>query len=281
MRRYLQLCGFVGGLVLVAACQDGLRSVATTAPGTPLADAASASLPHINNTALPMPVSVNAALSITDCSNHPGPQITLDGVAALEGFGVGLTFSNNLKDTHTYTVDKQVNAELQPSGTDITIPKQPVLGGVGGNPFIWVQFTDARGNPTSDEIFLGRCVQGSRLGFTHAQTTPANANADFTISGCNNSPGPFISVDAGMAFDGLGLRVIFRNSDNPVGGPHEAVVSQTLSVLPAGLSFTFPKQPVAGGVGGNPWIFAQFVDGNGAALGDLTLLGRCVQISQS
>src|SRR5204863_404195 len=125
----------------------------------------------------------------------------------------------------------------------ITIPKQPVLGGAGGNPFIWVQFVNAAGTPTSDEIYLGRCVQGTRYGFNHAEITTGSAFAEFGISDCQNSPGPFISMDASLAYEGLGVQVIFRNNDNPVGGPHEATRSKTLSVIPPGLSFTFPKQP--------------------------------------
>src|SRR6266567_537985 len=128
-----------GALLLTGACREDSRQ--------PLAPsfASTSSLPHINITELPLPVSVNAALTVTDCSNNPGPNITLDGLAALGGFGVEMTFSNNLKGTHDYTVDKQVEIALQPAGQAITIPKQPVLGGVGGNPFIWVQFVNAAG----------------------------------------------------------------------------------------------------------------------------------------
>ena len=264
--------------LLAGACQDGSRSATPTDPAF---SASSSSLPHINITELPLPVSVNAALTATDCSNSPGPNITLDGFAALGGFGVEMTFSNNLKSTHDYTVDKQVDIALQPAGQTITIPKQPVLGGAGGNPFMWVQFVNAAGTPTSDEIYLGRCVQGSRYGFNHAEITTGSAFAEFGISDCQNSPGPFISMDASLAYEGLGVEVILRNNDNPVGGPHEATRSKPLTIIPPGLSFTFPKQPVNGGVGGNPWILAGFLDGAGAKVGDATLLGRCVQISKA
>src|SRR2546426_365340 len=134
---------------------------------------------------------------------------------------------------------------------------------------------------TRDGTCLGRCVQGSRYGFNHAEVTTGSAFAEFGISDCQNSPGPFISMDASLAYEGLGVQVIFRNNDNPVGGPHEATRSQTLSIIPPGLSFTFPKQPVQGGVGGNPWILAGFLDGGGAKVSDATLLGRCVQLSKA
>ena len=37
-----------------------------------------------------------------------------------------------------------------------------VLGGVGGNPWIWVQFLHTDGEAASDEILIGRCVQSSK-----------------------------------------------------------------------------------------------------------------------
>lgn len=45
------------------------------------------------------------------------------------------------------------------AGEQIVIPKQPVLGGVGGNPWISVQFASPGGEPYGNETLLGRCVQ--------------------------------------------------------------------------------------------------------------------------
>jgi hypothetical protein len=266
----------LGTCFLAAACTE------QPAPLSPPSFAASSSsLPHINNTEVPIPVSVVGALTAEDCSNNPGPYITLEGAAVLGGFGVEMTFTNNLKGTHEYTADNKVDITLSPAGQSITIPKQPVLGGTGGNPFIWIQFVGGDGTPVSDEIYIGRCVQGSRYGFSHAQATSGSAFANFEVTSCENSPGPYINMDAGIGYEGLGVQVIFRNNDNPVGGPHEATRSKALTVIPSGLSYTFPKQPVMGGVGGNPWIFAGFTDGVGTALGEATLLGRCEQLSKA
>src|SRR5438046_7663431 len=132
-----------------------------------------------------------------------------------------MTFTNNMKGTHTFTDGHTVDLTVMPADEQIVIPKQPVLGGVGGNPFIWVQFVNAAGKPTSDEIYLGRCVQGSRYGFTHAGVTTGSAFAEFGVTGCENSPGPFITMDASLAYEGLGAQVIFRANDNPLGGPRE------------------------------------------------------------
>ena len=126
------------------------------------------------------------------------------------------------------------------------------------------------------------CKLSARYGFNHAGSTPAAARAAFAVESCENSPGPFISMEAGIAYgQGLGVQIIFRNNDNPVGGPHEATRSNAMAIIPSDLSYNFPKQPVQGGVGGNPWIFAAFADGAGARVGDETLLGRCEQLSKA
>src|SRR3989449_8264788 len=52
----------------------------------------------------------------------------------------------------------------------------------------------------------------------------------------------YISFTSGVTMAGLSARIIFRNNDNPVGGPHEADVTRNVAVIPAGLSLTFPKQ---------------------------------------
>jgi len=270
---------------LVASCRDSSRVTDLSGPArpTPAFATSSSSLPHIDNTHLALPMSVSANLSAFDCSNHPGPQITFSGVTMLGGFGVEMQFSNNVKGTHLLSVDNTVQLTEVPAGAEIVIPKQPVLGGVGGNPFIWVQFINGDGTAASDEIFVGRCVQGAGWHVTGPTTALASATAEFSVVSCSNSPGPFINFDGTLSFTGLSARVIFRNNDNPVGGPHQAdaQLSQDVVVIPPGLSYTFPKQPVEGGVGGNPWIFAGFTDGNGVLLGDMTLLGRCVQLSQT
>jgi hypothetical protein len=268
----------LGAFLLAGACNEGSRN----APVAPASfEASSSSLPHINNTNIPIPVNVSATFTAEECSNNPGPRITFEGVAAVGGFGVEMTFTNNMKGTHEYTADNVVDLTFQNAGEPIVIPKQPSRGGVGGNPFIWVQFVNAAGEPTSDEIYLGRCVQGDRYGFNQAQGTSGSGFAEFEITSCENSPGPFIDVTAGIAYEGLGLQIIFRNNDNPVDGPHEATRSDAMTVIPAGLSLTFPKQPSQGGVGGNPWIFAGFSDGSGTAVGEPTLLGKCEQLSKA
>jgi hypothetical protein len=233
---------------------------------------------HVTAT-IAVPATLDGALEI-DCSNSPGPTVTLGGDLAFAGIDAVAIFRNNQKGTHEYTATTTFDGTLLPSGETITIPKQPSRGGVGGNPFIWIQFLDGDGDALTGEIYLGRCVQGlNSFALAEAFAVGAVANVDAAID-CSNNPGPFITFSGGMSLNGLAARVIFRNNDNPVGGPHkaDAVVERTL--VADGTTIKFPKQPSLGGVGGNPWIWMQLLASDGTALTDEIALGRCVQSSK-
>jgi hypothetical protein len=266
---------FAALFLLGGACQNDSRVLDPSFAST-------SSLPHINNTDMAFPVALAGELVAGDCSNNPGPRITFEGTVELGGYGVRMIFRNNAKGTHERVEETAVDVGMLEAGEQIVIPKQPVLGGVGGNPFIWMQFVDGQGAALSGEEYLGRCVQGS---WPITREVPAGAStvARFSDFSCENSPGPFISVASDLTVNaGVAVRFIFRNNDNPVGGPHKASATMSeVTLIPTGLSYHFPKQPVRGGVGGNPWIWAQFTDGAGASTTSETLLGRCEQLSKA
>lgn len=226
-----------------------------------------------------MPVHVDLMMSMSGCQNSPGPQITMEGEISLGGLSVEMSFKNNVKGTHTYTVQNAVEVEAVAADSTMEIPKQPVLGGTGGNPFIWIQMMDGANHPLSGEIFLGRCVQGPFVASADVAVA-VTAVARFTSLDCVNNTGPYITMDGAMSLDtGMKGRFIFRNNDNPVGGPHSTLRTVDVTLAPAGASMRFPKQPVLGGVGGNPLIYAEFLQGDGTPVGSETLLGRCVQLA--
>lgn len=275
MRMHIGALALVGA-ALIAACDPNNRAANPVSPDLVL----SASGTSLD---LAMPVSVHTTTNAT-CDNSPGPYITVSGALALSGLGTRLVFTNNAKGTHTYTDQNSATLTVIPSGDAITIPKQPVDGGVGGNPFIWLQLTDDQDVPLTGEMFLGRCVEGLTVDNDASFSLPASAVAQITTDGCFNNPGPTITLSGDFTLKpGLGARLIFRNNDNPVGGPHEfddaTLVRVTL--VPPGQDVTFPKQPVLGGVGGNPWIWFQFLSASGAPLMDPFLVGRCVQLNQA
>ena len=231
------------------------------------------------STAFAMPVQVSGTVTMMDCDNSHGPQVTLDAKLVLGGLNVKGIFRNNVKGTHERIEEYSTSAVILPEGGTITLPKQPVLGGTGGNPFIWIQFLDGDNTTLTEEIFLGRCVQGL------TQVDPSFlsdviASANILLEGCSNNPGPFITIDGGLTLSGLKARFIFRNNDNPVGGPHKATRTADVVLIPSGTTIKFPKQPVLGGVGGNPWIWVQFVHDDGEAASGEILVGRCVQSSK-
>jgi hypothetical protein len=212
-----------------------------------------------------------------DCSNSPGPFVTISGVLGLEGIDVKAIFRNNVKGTHEYEDVLTVTSDLLPDGHTITIPKQPPLGGAGGNPFVWVQLLDGSNQPLGDEIFLGRCVQGlNSFDLDSSFFLDGDIEGDFAIE-CTNHPGPYITFSGGFVINGLKAKFIFRNNDNPVGGPHKAESVVTLTLIGNGTTITIPKQPPLGGAGGNPLIYVQFLDADGNAISDEIELGRCVQ----
>jgi hypothetical protein len=224
--------------------------------------------------AFAMPMHVTTLVNEIGCDNSPGPQITLEGAVALGGLQVQLIFANNVKGTHMTEVTFKTNVVLVALGNSIVIPKQPVLGGVGGNPYIWLQFYNAQGN-LSDEIFLGRCVQGLTLGKDFLN----QALAGLIIAGsdCSNNPGPYITFEGGVTLSGLNARFIFRNN---LKGTHTKIVESTadVTIIPDGTPIVIPKQPVLGGSGGNPLIWIQLLQGNGDPIGNPYFLGRCVQL---
>src|SRR5437016_5115981 len=114
------------------------------------------------------PVYVQTSISTSGCCTSPGPTIPLQEASSLSGmrgkllFETNVIFANSVNLVHENTQSTTVSVVLIPPGQTITIAKQPSLGGVGGNPWIFLQFTDGKGNVVSDSFLLGRCVQLSK-----------------------------------------------------------------------------------------------------------------------
>src|SRR5258706_653308 len=275
MKRFTAL--LAGAVGLLAACNPEPNAPAVAGLST-------ATTPTQFSQEISLPVGATTTTEVTGCDNSPGPYITISGAMTLSGLGSRMTFTNNAKGTHTFSDDAHVDVSVIPTGDAITIPKQPVRGGVGGNPFIWIQFEDGNGQALSGELYLGRCVQGLKNTNSIDWSSAARALATIAVSDCSNSPGPYITLDGDMVVkSGLDAVFIFANNDNPVGGPHRATADGVgkVSLVPPGQDVRFNKQPSQGGVGGNPWIWFNFLNGSGAPLADPALLGRCVQLTQA
>src|SRR5204863_338399 len=97
---------------------------------------------------------------------------------------------------------------------------------------------------------------------TKSFTQTAHVKLQATPSGCDNNPGPFITLNGELALSGASARITLSNNTK---GTHTA-------------STTFANQPPLGGAGGNPIISVQFVGGSGELLGSPIVLGRCNQL---
>jgi len=126
-------------------------------------------------------------------------------------------------------------------------------------------------------VLLGMLVAATSWGATISQSfsQTAHVHVSASASGCENHPGPYITLDGGLSLSGLNAKIILTNNARFTHVASADIVAD-VSIIPVGQSLTFHKQPSQGGVGGNPWIYFQYFDKNGD-LSSLQLLGRCVQ----
>lgn len=223
----------------------------------------------------PQGAHLSLAPTASGCENNPGPYITLDGALTLSGVNARIILTNNRRFTHVTSADVTADIELIPLGQQIQIHKQPVLGGVGGNPYIYLQFSDCRRTFGKPKL-LGRCVQGLNpvdLDFD----IPTGALASVTSDGCTNSGGPDITLSGELRLGGLCGHLILTNNAKFTHATSADVVIDIV-LIPEGQSIVFAKQPPLDGAGGNPFIYVQFLDGSGSELGDPIFVGRCNQL---
>jgi hypothetical protein len=234
-----------------------------------------------------------------NCSNHPGPSITLgDGEIRLGGVKGQLTFSNNLKFTHVNSDVLVRAAVLLDFDSKIQIPKQPSRPadyygsdfegtGVGGNPWIYAVLKDGKGyglkkldGSDLGPILLGRCVQGAAVintDFLQGVLATARIHKD-DDDNCYNNPGPFIYIEDGIIeFGGVRITLIFTNNKKFTHAAYGDAEVEFEIISPKG-TITIPKQPPLGGVGGNPHVWFQFLNGDkGIGTWPGFYLGRCNQ----
>lgn len=207
------------------------------------------------------------------CTNNPGPYITLNGELRLSGVSARIILTNNRKFTHVASTDVWADVVLIPAGESIKINKQPSQGGVGGNPWIYFQFTDGKGGDYGRPQLLGRCVQGLTAAALDFKM-PTHARANVTSGGCSNSPGPYVSLNGELKLGGLSGEIILTNNRKFTHATSADVVV-SIVLIPDGESIVFAKQPPLGGAGGNPLIYLQFLDGSGNEIGKPFFIGRC------
>ena len=210
------------------------------------------------------------------CLNHQCPEIRLVGDVNIGGIDSRFIFRNSVKGPHEVSVKEETDVVLL-TDWGITFNKQPTssLEGVGGNPWIFIEFSTKTWNVP--EFLLGRCVQGlspAFVDFSYLITATVVVSAE----GCENSGGPQITMNGHLALTGIEATLTLRNTYDPdKTGTHENEddVMIKLVLLEETEYITLMKPPPAEGAGGNPLIYFQFLDGEGEPTGDEFFLGRC------
>ena len=220
-----------------------------------------------------VPVRAEVDATAVQCDNT-GSTVEIGGTINVGGAAVRLTFKNNVKGTHQLTTTGTASFDITPANGGVSLPKQPVRGGVGGNPWLSFQFTDSAGKALSDRILLGRCVQGLTLNHvSHSFGLASNASALAQALDCSNK-GSTISLGTSHTRGALNGVLYMDNNLNKV--VHEETTAARLSVSLT-TAQTIRKGGSVGGPGGNPLISLQFVGQNGP-IGSAVNLGRCVKL---
>jgi hypothetical protein len=217
---------------------------------------------------------VGLDVEATTCDNT-GSEITISGALTIEtGTKVRVTFKNNVKGTKTFSqVGDAVIVVLPIGEEDISIAKQPVNGGVGGNPWFSFGLNDSEGEELSSQVVLGRCVQGvsARIDERFDLASGVLGIAEATECSSRRSVVNFLTESNTLGVDGL---LLLDNNINKVVHRAQAGASATLQV--AGVS-SVRKGWGAGGAGGNPLVFVDIVDDDEVTslIGGEINLGRC------
>jgi hypothetical protein len=247
--------------------------VATVAWGTPA---------HISTGAYKIPVTAQFNVAPKACDNRTS-DIDISGELSFPGVGVDIRFQNqdnNLSPgavKHTKEVATTASFTIYDFAVN-SLPKQPVRGGVGGNPRIYVLLKDDQGNYISDPIYVGRCVTGnSYKSGKYTAWLDADASAILTSLTCDQKGGPFVDIGTEGNHDGLDADVIFTNNAKftHATDPYAAKIALTLSPP---LHERKGGGVNGGGVTGNPLLSARFHDHNGVPMQDYIPLGRCNQL---
>lgn len=232
-------------------------------------------------------VSVHSTMWASEESwcDNTGPHITVRSVTDTGGASLQVTFKNNVKGTHTVqVVGTSAFTVLEPVSGEGSIWKQPPLGGVGGNPFMYI--VDAGGT----WHYIGRCVQDGKIGqLDHGRfsaDTSVGGFADSTVQAltCSNK-GSSLSIGTTAGAGSVTGYLVFTNSSFDVSVKRDPTHINDDSGIVVSWGFSLNQSQVrkgqqngVAGPGGNPLVStaAGATDASGATVyGAPTDHGRC------
>ena len=203
-------------------------------------------------------------LEALDCSNSGGNQITIGGSQS------GLPQVNG-KVTYKSPSGKpgvwSDGGMLLSAGPQTYLDKRGVNGGVGGNP--WIYINGPSGSPT----LLGRCVQDFKANWSlnRTVTMPVTAvsralqcSVDASVVEANASTTDMVGTEVTVTFDSKSP----DNASTP--HPHKDSKAIKFSLTSTG---GYPMGGKHKGIGGNPDVYLNI--STDTPVGDGMYLGRC------
>ena len=150
--------------------------------------------------------------------------------------------------------------------------KEPMLAGEGTNPNVYLQFFDDEGKAMSDEMPFDRCRKLLDTVYSHVEVQ-AELALDLNLDSCRASEGPYVDAVGDVKMGGVNGRMVFRRHQRGTAETN-ALSGLEFNVTLPGATFDVDPQTLAGGAGGNSYVFLQFL-GDGAPISEEVYLGRC------
>jgi hypothetical protein len=240
--------------------------------GTTFISGAAHALPAEASTGLKRPVDVT--LKVSGWCDNTGSDINLVGDLTLDGLGLRVTLSNNVKGTHAVQASSVTDITVLSAESNQVFQKAPAFGGIGGNPHAIFELRDSQGNVLTNDAgqplayYLGRCVTGNQGA---SNTWSANIAEKFGIDGGLDSlvqalecsqKGSRLNVKAAGFNEGVNGVVILANQVNKQ--PGEPGVHYAEVVAEAAVNLLgehghqkgwWDKEDGIHGPGGNPLVY--------------------------
>jgi hypothetical protein len=260
MLRKLAAVGTAAGLAVALVLVSPVAAAPKSGGGKGGGGGGSGSSGSTSTVQFRLPVQATVEVDPNSWCDNQGPHITLNTTSMFGGFATRIQFSKNKKDAWHDPVTGESVAELTLSTGEATssLPKQPPLGGAGGNPFIYIQ-PDAE---VEDYYYIGRCVQDGKIGqLNHGRwsvDTSALATSTMNVQAleCSNK-GSHLTISTDTTADAPGGNIVLSNSDLGLNPQHIANVAATFGFA-LGEGLKVRKGGGVSGVGGNPYISSEF-----------------------
>jgi hypothetical protein len=228
---------------------------------------------------LSLPVQLVTTSASTLCRSAAGATITFGGSVEVQGAGVRLVLTNNAQFTHETSIDVASELAVVPATFTIDVPSSSISSSSSTTRTIWIEIVDDQGSVLAGPVLVASCADPSRTVSTSLALPAELIVHDASTTDCvNHAPGATVMLDGALRLSALSARLLFADGDD-LATAHVVELPVTAAVIVASRDIAIPKQPVHGGVGGNPWIYVEPIDAAGHALAEPTLIGRCVDFA--